>query len=70
MLLDISVNPILERYKAAKSVESAAIACLHDALASGERDTKVLIVPTSNMESAHDESMMIYAELNAVRNDK
>ena len=70
MVLDISASPILERYKVAKAAENTAVIALHGALASGVREEQVLLALTKTMERTHDESMGIYAELNAVRLDK
>lgn len=70
MILDSSATPILERYRVAKDAEKAAIDRLHSALACGERDKKLLLELTEQMEQTHNAAMSIYEELNAVRLDK
>jgi len=70
VILDTSATPILERWKTAREAENAAIDRLHSALTSGEKNQKVLLKLTEEMEAAHNASMLVYRELEAVRLDK
>jgi hypothetical protein len=70
MLFDINARPLLEKYKAARDTEAAAVDALLAALKSGRRDNSTLEALTENMEDAHRRAMKILEELHVHRLDK
>jgi hypothetical protein len=70
MILDISAQPLLEQYKAARDAEAAAINALLAALRAGVKDTVRLGALTKKMEDTHNKAMEIFRGLEAIRLDK
>lgn len=63
MIFGKDAMPVMERYKAARAVENAAIDELHAAVQRGLKDAALLSAMSERMEAAHDASMALWAEL-------
>lgn len=69
MIFDMNAQPLLEKYKAAREDEAAAVNELLASLRSGNRETATLEMLTKRMEDTHGRAMSILDRLQPLRLD-
>lgn len=70
MIIDSKNSDLMNEYKKACEDETAAITALHEYISSPSPNMEIMVQLSDAMENAHNKSMDIRGQLEAVRIDK